>query len=92
MAIVAGIILSPWFFLVLPLHVVPLIVKSVKLFIMATNMGIKKERWSAFYSVPASYLVNIPNMLGFFYGFIRPYDKSEIKKPISREIVKKKSQ
>lgn len=91
LAIIAGFVFNPWFFLFLPLHSVPMLIKGVSLFFEAAKFGIKKERWHALYSIPVSYIVNIPNMLGFYYGFIRPYDKSEIKKPVPREFVKKQA-
>lgn len=74
LAIPAGFIFSPWIFLILPLHILPLIFKSYRLYLRAKRLKIKECK-DAFHSPIVSYFVNIPNVLGFYYGLIRPYKK-----------------
>lgn len=58
--------------LLLILHPLPLLLNGIKIMLKAKNI---KGKIYALYAPLVGYFVNIPNLFGFIYGFIKPYKK-----------------
>ncbi len=61
-----------YFFLLLLLHALPMFINGFRIFIRVVHSSL---RWASFYAPLVAYLVNMPYVIGLFFGLANPYKK-----------------